>query len=83
MPVYLPIALRMYTGPLLFAVGYLEDAAGSLSKYALVYVGLADSRLPLGMDGYIRDPKPAAVSLILVLPPQRTPMHPVASPTFP
>ena len=39
-PVYLPIALRMYTGPLLFAAGYLEDAAGSLSKYALVYVGL-------------------------------------------
>jgi len=38
-PVYLPIALRMYTGPLLFAAGYLEDAAGSLSKYALVYVG--------------------------------------------
>jgi hypothetical protein len=39
-PVYLPIALRIYTGPLLFAAGYLEDAAGSLSKYALVYVGL-------------------------------------------
>jgi hypothetical protein len=39
-PVYLPIALRLYTGPLLFAAGYLEDAAGSLSKYALVYVGL-------------------------------------------
>jgi hypothetical protein len=39
-PVYLPIALRVYTGPLLFAAGYLEDAAGSLSKYALVYVGL-------------------------------------------
>ncbi|KAI0293553.1 plasma-membrane choline transporter-domain-containing protein [Russula brevipes] len=39
-PVYLPIVLRMYTGPLLFAAGYLEDAAGSLSKYALVYVGL-------------------------------------------
>ena len=36
MPVYLPIALRMYTGPLLFAVGYLEDAAGSLSKYMLI-----------------------------------------------
>ncbi len=30
----------MYTGPLLFAAGYLEDAAGSLSKYALVYVGI-------------------------------------------
>lgn len=39
-PVYLPIAMRIYTGPLLFAAGYLEDAAGSLSKYALVYVGL-------------------------------------------
>lgn len=39
-PVYLPIAFRIYTGPLLFAAGYLEDAAGSLSKYALVYVGL-------------------------------------------
>ncbi len=39
-PVYLPIALRIYTSPLLFAAGYLEDAAGSLSKYALVYVGL-------------------------------------------
>ena len=39
-PIYLPIALRIYTGPLLFAAGYLEDAAGSLSKYALVYVGL-------------------------------------------
>jgi hypothetical protein len=39
-PVYLPITLRIYTGPLLFAAGYLEDAAGSLSKYALVYVGL-------------------------------------------
>ncbi|KAH9958336.1 plasma-membrane choline transporter-domain-containing protein [Russula dissimulans] len=39
-PVYLPIALRIYTGPLLYAAGYLEDAAGSLSKYALVYVGL-------------------------------------------
>ncbi|KAI9446176.1 plasma-membrane choline transporter-domain-containing protein [Lactarius indigo] len=39
-PVYLPIALRMYTGPLLFAASYLEDAAGSLSKYALVYVGI-------------------------------------------
>jgi hypothetical protein len=39
-PVYLPIALRIYTGPLLFAAGYLEDAAGSLSKFALVYVGL-------------------------------------------
>jgi hypothetical protein len=39
-PVYLPIPLRMYTGPLLFAAGYLEDVAGSLSKYALVYVGL-------------------------------------------
>ena len=30
----------IYTGPLLFAVGYLKDTAGSLSKYALVYVGL-------------------------------------------
>ena len=39
-PVYLPITLRMYTGPLLYAAGYLEDAAGSLSKYALVYVGI-------------------------------------------
>ncbi|KAI9511106.1 plasma-membrane choline transporter-domain-containing protein [Russula earlei] len=39
-PAYLPITLRMYTGPLLFAVGYLEDTAGSLSRYALVYVGL-------------------------------------------
>ena len=39
-PVYLPITMRMYTGPLLYAAGYLEDAAGSLSKYALVYVGL-------------------------------------------
>jgi hypothetical protein len=39
-PVYLPIALRMYTGPLLYAASYLEDAAGSLSKYALVYVGI-------------------------------------------
>lgn len=39
-PVYLPITMRMYTGPLLFAAGYLEDMAGSLSKYALVYVGL-------------------------------------------
>ena len=39
-PVYLPIALRIYTGPLLYAAGYLEDAAGSLSKYALVYVGI-------------------------------------------
>jgi len=39
-PVYLPIMLRIYTGPLLFAADYLEDAAGSLSKYALVYVGL-------------------------------------------
>lgn len=39
-PAYLPIALRIYTGPLLFAAGYLEDAAGSLSKFALVYVGL-------------------------------------------
>lgn len=39
-PVYLPIAFRMYTGPLLFAAGYLEDAAGSLSKYALIYVGI-------------------------------------------
>jgi hypothetical protein len=39
-PVYLPITLRIYTGPLLYAAGYLEDAAGSLSKYALVYVGL-------------------------------------------
>jgi hypothetical protein len=27
-PVYLPIALRMYTCPLLSAAGYLEDAAG-------------------------------------------------------
>ncbi|KAN0129577.1 Choline transporter-like protein [Lactarius tabidus] len=39
-PVDLPITLRMYTGPLLYAVGYLEDAADSLSKYALVYVGI-------------------------------------------
>jgi hypothetical protein len=39
-PAYLPITLRIYTGPLLFAAGYLEDVAGSLSKYALVYVGL-------------------------------------------
>ena len=39
-PVYLPIALHMYTGPLRFAAGYLEDAAGSLSKYVLVYVSL-------------------------------------------
>ena len=39
-PVYLPIALCMYTGPLRFAAGYLEDAAGSLSKYVLVYVSL-------------------------------------------
>lgn len=39
-PVYLPIALRMYSGPLLYAAGYLENAAGSLSKYALVYVGI-------------------------------------------
>jgi len=39
-PVYLPITMRMYTAPLLFAAGYLEDMAGSLSKYALVYVGL-------------------------------------------
>ncbi|KAH9980955.1 plasma-membrane choline transporter-domain-containing protein [Lactifluus volemus] len=39
-PVYLPLSLRIYTGPLLYAAGYLEDAAGSLSKFALVYVGL-------------------------------------------
>ena len=32
--------MHMYTGPLLFAVGYLKDVVGSLSKYALVYVGL-------------------------------------------
>ena len=38
--VYPPIALRMYTGPLLFAAGYLEDPAGSLSMYVLVYVSL-------------------------------------------
>ena len=31
-PVYLPIVLRIYSGPLLYAAGYLEDAAGSLSK---------------------------------------------------
>jgi hypothetical protein len=30
----------MYTSPLLFAAGYLEDAAWTSSKYALVYVGL-------------------------------------------
>lgn len=35
-PAYLPIMLRIYTGPLLFAAGYLEDVC----KYALVYVGL-------------------------------------------
>ena len=28
----------MYTGPLRFAAGYLEDAAESLTKYVLVYV---------------------------------------------
>jgi len=39
-PLYLPIPLRIYSGPLLYAAGYLEDAVGSLSKYALVYVGL-------------------------------------------
>jgi hypothetical protein len=39
-PAYLPIALRMYTSPLLFAAGYLEDVAWTSSKYALVYVGL-------------------------------------------
>ncbi|KAH9953560.1 hypothetical protein BGW80DRAFT_507321 [Lactifluus volemus] len=39
-PVYLPISLRIYTGPLLYVAGYLEDAAGSLSIFALVYVGL-------------------------------------------
>ncbi|KAI0050892.1 hypothetical protein FA95DRAFT_1555150 [Auriscalpium vulgare] len=39
-PTYLPIPLRLYTGPLLYAAGYLEDAAGSLSRYALVYVGI-------------------------------------------
>ncbi len=39
-PVYLPVTLRLYTGPLLFAANYLEDAAGSLNKYALVYVGI-------------------------------------------
>jgi hypothetical protein len=38
-PVYLPITLQsIYMGLLLFAVGYLDDTAGSLSKYALVYV---------------------------------------------
>jgi len=30
----------IYTGLLLFAVGYLKDMVGSLSKYALVYIGL-------------------------------------------
>jgi hypothetical protein len=35
-PVYLPTALRMYSGPLLVTAGYLEDAAGSLQVCACV-----------------------------------------------
>jgi len=43
-PVFLPLIVRVYAQPLIYAAavaaGYLEGASSTLSKYALVYVGI-------------------------------------------